>query len=137
MPSIEQCTVSPRCTNFVATMLPVMTTISRKSLWPRFASTLASHEGVKRMAHDIAAILLTNDDIVDHHRAMYRRQITSLPVCGWRTENNNAIPGVVSNNGEDLGRELRIIGVPIIDQLEGCHHGANGLSDMVATIETA
>jgi hypothetical protein len=92
------------------------------------------HEGIKRMAHDIPAIPLTNDGIVDDHRAMYRRKVNSPPVCGGRTKDNTAIPGVVSNNGEDLGRELRIVGMPVVDQLKGCHHGANGRRDLVATI---
>ena len=65
---------------------------------------------------------------------MDRRKVNSLPVCGGRTKDNTAIPGIVSDNGEDLGRELRIIGIPIIDQLKGCHHGANGSCDMVASI---
>src|SRR5712692_6462493 len=89
------------------------------------------HEGIKRMAHDIPAIPLTNDGIVDDHRAMCRREVNSPPVWRWRTEHDTAIPGVVSNNGEDLGCELRVVSVPIIDQLKGRHHGANGRSDMV------
>src|SRR6266849_10427241 len=92
------------------------------------------HESIKRMAHDIPAIPLTNDSIVDDHRAMCSCEVNSSPVCGGRTENDTAIPGIVSDNGEDLGCELRIVGVPIIDQLKGCHHGANGRSNLVATV---
>src|SRR5713101_1301115 len=92
------------------------------------------HESIKRMAHDIPAIPLTNDGIVDDHRAMCGCEVNSPPVCGGRTENDTAIPGIVSDNGEDLGGKLRIVGVPIIDQLKGCHHGANGRRDLVATI---
>src|SRR5262245_33877322 len=92
------------------------------------------YESIERMAHNIPAISLTNDRIVDGHRAMHRRKVNSPPICGWRPENDTTIPGVVSNNGENLGRELCIVGVPIIDQLKSCHHGVNGSSDMVATI---
>jgi len=73
------------------------------------------YEGVKRMAHNIPAIPLTNDNIVDDHRAMCYREVHGPPVCGRRTENDTAIPGIVSDNGEDLGGELRIVGIPIID----------------------
>src|SRR5262249_4670895 len=73
------------------------------------------YEGIKRMAQDIPTMPLTNDGIVDDHRAMDRGKVHSPPVGGRRTEDDTAIPGVVSDNGEDLGCELRIIGVPIID----------------------
>jgi hypothetical protein len=92
------------------------------------------HESIKWMAHNIPAISLTHDSIVDGHRAMGGRQVNSPPVCSWRTKHNPTIPGVVGNNRENLGRKLRVVSVPIIDQLKGCHHSANGRSDLVAAI---
>jgi hypothetical protein len=55
---------------------------------------------------------------------------------GWGAKHNPRIPGIVGDNREDLGRELRVIGVPIIDQLKSRHHCPNGFSDLMAAIRS-
>ena len=134
-PSTDSPTVSPGLTNLVATMLPVMTIIPWVKLLPCWASMLTNQQqGFHRVPHDVTPIPFADHCAVDEHHTASGRQIDMAPIPERRTQDDPGIPGVVGDQGENVRRELCIVSLPIIHQLEGRYDGGHGIADLIPAI---
>ena len=105
-------------------LLPVITIMSRRSMRPLAVEQIGQpRDRLEGVAERVAGLALAARLIVDPAACDRGLEIEGTPARHRRSENHAAIPGVLGHEGE--GVERLVVGIAVLDQLEGGQAGGD------------